>query len=798
MRIAWLVFLGCRGPDAASRSILEGPPSEHAPGDWRTEVGLRIANEEYRFQRQEGRWHASNRAHDLRAHLDRDGAVVRSRTGPSDWSVRIQASSIGRPGRMRRLEAAEPRLGACDSAAGAGATADCLRRLEYRRDGLVEWWRNGVEGLEQGFDVPGPPAGRGPLVVEVALGGELGGRLDDGAVLLGPEGSERLAYSKLTALDANGSALEASMEWNGQRVRIVVRDGDAAYPLRIDPLLTTPSWTAESNQVDAVFGTSVSAAGDVNGDGFDDVVVGAGYYDNGEADEGRAFVYEGSATGLGAVAAWTAESDQADARFGDSVSTAGDVNGDGFDDVIVGALYYWDAEPGEGAAFVYHGSASGLGATPAWTEDSDLVGVFFGDSVSAAGDVNGDGFDDVIVGAPYFDNPQSQEGRAFVYHGSAAGLGAAPSWTAESDQATAHFGFSVSAAGDVNGDGFDDVVVGAWQYDGGDVDEGRAYVYHGSAAGLGEAAAWTAESDQADAVFGWSVSTAGDVNGDGFDDVIVGEPYYDSGLINEGRAFVYQGSAGGLGGAATWTAESGQAYAFLGNSVSTAGDVNGDGFGDVIVGAWQFDDGEADEGRAFVYHGSAAGLHAASDWIAEADQAGVLFGNSVSTAGDVNGDGFDDVIVGAGGYEDGEAYEGRALLYLGSCDADGAACSGGLCRDGACETDDCFVAGSWYDADAPDPDNHCQACVPTADPTGWTALSDGTPCDDGNADTTDEACSGGLCGGSGGDSDADSDADTDKPSDSSGGCGCRMPSDRRTGWILPSLTAFFVAARKRR
>ena len=106
----------------------------------------------------------------------------------------------------------------------------------------------------------------------------------------------------------------------------------------------------------------------------------------------------------------------------------------------------------------------------------------------------------------------------------------------------------MATAGDVNGDGYADVIVGAFGYDNGQADEGRAFVYHGSAGGLSGSAAWTAESDQAGAWFGSSVATAGDVNGDGYADVIVGAPYYDNGQTDEGRAFVYHGSAGGLSG----------------------------------------------------------------------------------------------------------------------------------------------------------------------------------------------------------------------------------------------------------
>ncbi len=237
---------------------------------------------------------------------------------------------------------------------------------------------------------------------------------------------------------------------------------------------------------------------------------------------------------------WTAEGNEAGANFGMSVGTAGDVNGDGYDDVIVGASEYNNGQNGEGRAFVYHGSASGLSTTANWTAEGDHISAQFGNSVGTAGDVNGDGYDDVIVGAGNAAHGSSQDG-AFVYHGSAGGLATAADWTAESNQAEAHFGYSVGTAGDFNGDGYDDVVVGAIYYDNGQIDEGRAFVYFGSAGGLAATPYWTPESDQAGANFGMSVGTAGDVNGDGYDDGIGGAPFFHHGEEYEGMAVVFHG-----------------------------------------------------------------------------------------------------------------------------------------------------------------------------------------------------------------------------------------------------------------
>jgi hypothetical protein len=206
-----------------------------------------------------------------------------------------------------------------------------------------------------------------------------------------------------------------------------------------------------------------------------------------------------------------------------------------------------------------------------------------------------------------------------VFHGGAAGIADADPGSAaaqlESDQADANLGISVAGAGDVNGDGYADVIVGAVYYDAGEANEGAAFVFHGGAAGIADAdpgsAAAQLESDQTDANLGLGVAGAGDVNGDGYADVIVGAQFYDAGELNEGAAFVFHGSAAGITdgdpGTAAAQLESDQARARLGGSVAGAGDVNGDEYADVIVGAPRYDAGEAKEGAAFVFLGNSEG-----------------------------------------------------------------------------------------------------------------------------------------------------------------------------------------------
>jgi hypothetical protein len=667
---------GSQGAISPGADALVGEPLPEAEPGWMARAQRGIAEREYRASRNSNGLQAPNRAHNLRTYFDGSGIRVHDRTAAG--SPELLSLGLAGIGRGESLVPVEP-----------GAVSSEGARVEIRRPGLVEWYANSPEGLEQGFAVVERPEGEGALVLELGVRGAQASLRGERVIFdTGP--GRRLSYAKLVAVDAEGRALAARIAVpEASRVRLVVEDGGAVYPLEIDPLLTrTADAQLESDQASAYLGTSVAGAGDVNGDGYADVIVGASSYDAGEFNEGAAFVFLGSASGIAdgdpVSAHAQLESDQAEAYLGRSVAGAGDVNGDGYSDVIVGAQSYDAGETNEGAAFVFLGSASGIADGDPGTADaqleSDQASAYLGTSVAGAGDVNGDGYADVIVGAHYYDAGQTDEGAAFVFLGSASGIADGDPVSAhaqlESDQASAYLGTSVGGAGHVNGDGYADVIVGARSYDAGETDEGAAFVFLGSASGIADGDPVSAhaqlESDQAEAYLGTSVGGAGDVDGDGYADVIVGAHYYDAGQTDEGAAFVFLGSASGIadGDPATAAAvlDQNQAGSQMGKSVAGAGDLNGDGYADVIVGAPRYDSGETYEGAAFVFLGSASGvsdLWGAGAARLESDQAGAELGTSVAGAGDVNGDGYADVIAGAHRYDAGETDEGAAFVYLG-------------------------------------------------------------------------------------------------------------------------------------
>jgi hypothetical protein len=488
-----------------------------------------------------------------------------------------------------------------------------------------------------------------------ALDGSNGFRLD------GVAPGDFSGYAVSAAGDVNGDGLDdliigayradPSGYSSGSSYVVFGRSAGFAAAINLSTLDGSNGFRLDGGAVGDSSGYTVSAAGDVNGDGLDDLIIGAPGAISNSVPSGRSYVVFGSSTGFAGTIHFSsldggngfrldgvADFD----RSGRAVSAAGDVNGDGLDDLIIGARA---ADPNgsySGSSYVVFGRSTGFGAainlsTLDGSNGFRLDGVsaydLSGQDVSAAGDINGDGIDDLVIGASGADPNGSYSGTSYVVFGRSTSFAAAINLsTLDSSNgfrldgvAIGDFsGFAVSAAGDVNGDSLDDLIIGAHRADPNGIESGRSFVVFGRNTGFAAAInlstlngsnGFRLDGDAAGDGSGRAVSAAGDVNGDGLDDLIIGAYGADPSGYSSGSSYVVFGRSTGFGATIHLSTLDGRNGFRLdgvtgldrsGRAVSAAGDVNGDGIDDLIIGAPYADPKGFNSGSSYVVFGKTA------------------------------------------------------------------------------------------------------------------------------------------------------------------------------------------------
>ncbi|HEY2953957.1 MAG TPA: FlgD immunoglobulin-like domain containing protein [Candidatus Eisenbacteria bacterium] len=408
--------------------------------------------------------------------------------------------------------------------------------------------------------------------------------------------------------------------------------------------------TASGDQL----GFAVAAAGDVNGDGIPDFMIGSPNDDAAGTNAGRVSVYFGGLA-FGSTPSWALAGQASGEAFGWSVSRAGDINGDGFGDIVVGAPYSDVGGTDIGRAYVFFGGTA-PDATPDLTLTGAVAGDLFGFAVSGGTDVTEDGYADVIIGAPRFDVPTmlTDAGRAYVYYGAPMPDGVAD-LTLSGQGAGDQFGFAVGFVEN----GVDRIcipMIGAPFNDAGGTDAGRVYLYLGGTAP--DALADITITGTTGENLGWAVSGAGDVNSDGYGDALVGAP---GAATTPGKAYLYYGGLG-FDNVADLTL-TGQAVGDrFGSAVAGDGDLNGDGICDLIVGAPQNDGSGTNAGRVYAFFGGSS-IDAVADLFVGGTATGDSAGVSVASVGDFDRDGYGDIVAGSSGADPAGIGSGVARLF---------------------------------------------------------------------------------------------------------------------------------------
>lgn len=428
-------------------------------------------------------------------------------------------------------------------------------------------------------------------------------------------------------------------------VSLLPTDLAAAAPLPADQYLV-------DSAADTGFGEALAGLGDVNHDGFDDFAICVPRAKQSSGGEGEVRVYFGNPAGISTNPSQMLHSPGNPSRFAYRIA-GGDLDGDGFGDAAVVALPWSGTNTFDVVLWVFRGSPSGLQPPeePAFQapKTSGVAGF------AVVGDVNGDKLPDLALGLPYVGD---DEGEVLMFHGGPSLSWSKPDETLRPDQPRTSFGFFGRGQSDFNGDGFDDLLVGAPHYHQWAEHNGRAQLFLGSKNGLLTNAAWTAtfphlrarsQIDNNHHQYFGNYLAVDDFNQDGFSDAVITAPFAGQNDLGEGIIFCYYGTRRGLPSNFDWTIQANKEGSSLGLMAERIGDVNGDSYPDLLLSAPDFGNHQVREGLVAVFFGSPHGFSKEPNWTLESQNNHSALGMYGAGVGDLNGDGINDFVVSQNG-----------------------------------------------------------------------------------------------------------------------------------------------------
>jgi subtilisin-like proprotein convertase family protein len=544
-------------------------------------------------------------------------------------------------------------------------------------------YTNSQKGLRQDFVINEGPTDNVDIKVNLELSTNLIAKESDQFSIVMTDSINKainIYYKDLIVYDAKGKFLKSEMLLNEMKegkyqVTLAASGMDITYPVTIDPL-STSGWYFES-AVDSTFtGYSVIGSCDLNGDGYCDAVVSSyGHQIDMIDNVGKIDVFYGSASGfnLAGIPNFTALGDTivnkpnfrglaSGSQFGYSVSCGKDINNDGFEDVIVGAprQSMIDTTGGGndtlfsvGAVYIYYGSSTGLSNVNRTVIYGTQENMSLGFAVAGIGDINSDSYDDILASGPGFSNTLTRQGVVYVFKGSAGGLVNAPFASLFGTVENEQYGTALAGVGDLNNDTFEDFLIGAHHFTmGTDTAIGRVHLFHGNAVAINATPMWQANGPHKGAQFGFSLAGIGDFSGDTRKDVIIGcNRYNPDGLIDTsivygngngiGGAFVYTGNGTTLSTSPATVLLNDVGASGFGSSVANAGDVDGDGKQDVLVGAPFYSGGNNNTGAIYGFYGKSyeTGIDSTADWFVQGELPNAFLGISAAQLGGCTNDG---------------------------------------------------------------------------------------------------------------------------------------------------------------